>query len=131
VRVKRNTLIQNEELLIVEAGGRYSYHWALKTILFQKKSEKNGDFTQSIPANTYCSSIHLTGRNTEVIENSVTYLTRILRHVQVAVRKNLFWFKFDIHSPFSSKKSYVKYLRVSLPLPSCSFQFIVHRHHKI
>jgi hypothetical protein len=30
MRIKRNTQIQNEELLIVEAGGTYSYHWALK-----------------------------------------------------------------------------------------------------
>jgi hypothetical protein len=30
MRIIRNTQIQNEELLIVEVGGTYSYHWALK-----------------------------------------------------------------------------------------------------
>jgi hypothetical protein len=30
VRIMQNPYIQNEELMIVEAGGTYNYHWALK-----------------------------------------------------------------------------------------------------
>jgi hypothetical protein len=33
VRIIRKPSIPNEELLIVEAGGTYRYHWALKGLI--------------------------------------------------------------------------------------------------
>jgi hypothetical protein len=44
MRTKRNTQIQNEELLTAEAGGMYSYRWALKFYAVDRLSSYSSAF---------------------------------------------------------------------------------------
>jgi hypothetical protein len=63
LRIIQNTYMQNAELLIVKAGGTYSYHWALPSVMGQLSaggdvfSLRNGSLAHSPSCLVECAEV--------------------------------------------------------------------------